>query len=421
MIRVGWAKEDPVFRRVFTTSFIPDASEEQMRWFDDLQRMSTSPENAVASRIGRQQVDLADELRRITAPTLILQAHRRSLDDVRQRGRGLDARPGRAPRRARQQQPHPPRRRAGLDDVRRRGDRLPRAGSAASADRGRDGSIASLSARERDVLRACADGATNDQIAAELGLSPRTVERHLSNVYAEARPVADPPRAPAPSLATSAAPDRLRVGRHRGPRPTPAFACRRGSASVPPGRRSRRARRPQKRRPARSMEDPAMLATTIHETESLFRAEPDKARSKPTVTATLANGHARLSAGAVQLGRRPPGRPRREQPLAEPDRLPARRARRLRRRVPARHARAAVRRRDRRRRRPSQAPPPTCAAWSRSRARSRTSRIWRSTSASRRRRPPTGSRAMFDAWRERCPIYLALLKPNEIALTTSIA
>src|SRR3954452_7957353 len=41
-----------------------------------------------------------------------------------------------------------------------------------------------------------------------------------------------------------------------------------------------------------------MLSTTISETESLFRAEPDKARSKPTVTATLANGHARLSAGA---------------------------------------------------------------------------------------------------------------------------
>src|SRR6476659_840036 len=41
-----------------------------------------------------------------------------------------------------------------------------------------------------------------------------------------------------------------------------------------------------------------MLTTTISATEALFRAEPEKARSKPTVTATLANGHARLSAGA---------------------------------------------------------------------------------------------------------------------------
>ena len=47
MIRVGWAREDPTFRRVFTTRFIPDATEEQLAWFDDLQRMSTSPKNAV--------------------------------------------------------------------------------------------------------------------------------------------------------------------------------------------------------------------------------------------------------------------------------------------------------------------------------------------------------------------------------------
>ena len=45
-----------------------------MRWFDDLQRMSTSPANAVASRIARQQVDLEDDLPRIAAPTIVLQS-----------------------------------------------------------------------------------------------------------------------------------------------------------------------------------------------------------------------------------------------------------------------------------------------------------------------------------------------------------
>jgi pimeloyl-ACP methyl ester carboxylesterase len=74
MIRVGWAKEDPVFRRVFTTKFIPDATEEQMRWFDDLQRMSTSSANAVKSRIARLEVDIEDGLPQITAPTLVLRA-----------------------------------------------------------------------------------------------------------------------------------------------------------------------------------------------------------------------------------------------------------------------------------------------------------------------------------------------------------
>jgi uncharacterized OsmC-like protein len=38
-------------------------------------------------------------------------------------------------------------------------------------------------------------------------------------------------------------------------------------------------------------------ATILAETESRFRADPSTAKSTPTVTATLANGRARLSAG----------------------------------------------------------------------------------------------------------------------------
>ena len=40
-----------------------------------------------------------------------------------------------------------------------------------------------------------------------------------------------------------------------------------------------------------------MLSQRISETEALFRADPAKAASKPAVTATLANGRARLSSG----------------------------------------------------------------------------------------------------------------------------
>ncbi|MCZ7554684.1 MAG: alpha/beta hydrolase [Anaerolineales bacterium] len=74
MIRVGWAKEHPVFRRTFTQGFIPGANEEQMRWFDELQRMASSPENIITSRIAKQAVDIRAEMQRITAPTLILRA-----------------------------------------------------------------------------------------------------------------------------------------------------------------------------------------------------------------------------------------------------------------------------------------------------------------------------------------------------------
>ena len=85
MIRVGWAKEDPEFRRVFTMRFIPGATEEQLRWFDDLQRMSTSADKCrrqphrppASGHRGRHPEDLGADDR---AP-----GDRRPIDDVRQR------------------------------------------------------------------------------------------------------------------------------------------------------------------------------------------------------------------------------------------------------------------------------------------------------------------------------------------------
>lgn len=74
MTRAGWARPDSLFRRVFTSVFIPDATEEQMAWLDELQRMSTSTENAVASRIARRRVDVQALLPHITAPTLVVHA-----------------------------------------------------------------------------------------------------------------------------------------------------------------------------------------------------------------------------------------------------------------------------------------------------------------------------------------------------------
>ena len=42
-----------------------------------------------------------------------------------------------------------------------------------------------LSTRERDVLALVSNGLTNEKIAEALFISQRTVERHLSNVYAK--------------------------------------------------------------------------------------------------------------------------------------------------------------------------------------------------------------------------------------------
>jgi DNA-binding SARP family transcriptional activator/pimeloyl-ACP methyl ester carboxylesterase len=72
LIRLGWGKDNPAFRQIFTTEFIPKAGPEQMQWFSDLQRVSTSPENTVRLFEVISNIDVSAELARIRAPTLVI-------------------------------------------------------------------------------------------------------------------------------------------------------------------------------------------------------------------------------------------------------------------------------------------------------------------------------------------------------------
>jgi len=38
LVRLGWGQENPAFRKLFATMFVPDASDELERWFSDLMR-----------------------------------------------------------------------------------------------------------------------------------------------------------------------------------------------------------------------------------------------------------------------------------------------------------------------------------------------------------------------------------------------
>jgi pimeloyl-ACP methyl ester carboxylesterase/DNA-binding winged helix-turn-helix (wHTH) protein len=72
LMRHGWGQENPAFRQIFTTRFIPNGTPEQMRWFNDLQRMTTSPDNAVRIRRSNENIDITDLLSQIRIPTLVL-------------------------------------------------------------------------------------------------------------------------------------------------------------------------------------------------------------------------------------------------------------------------------------------------------------------------------------------------------------
>jgi pimeloyl-ACP methyl ester carboxylesterase/DNA-binding winged helix-turn-helix (wHTH) protein len=74
MVRLGWGREDPAFRRFFTSSFIPDAPPELWESFAELLRRTSSAENAARLLESWAEIDVSEEAPRVTAPTLVLHA-----------------------------------------------------------------------------------------------------------------------------------------------------------------------------------------------------------------------------------------------------------------------------------------------------------------------------------------------------------
>jgi pimeloyl-ACP methyl ester carboxylesterase/DNA-binding winged helix-turn-helix (wHTH) protein len=72
LVRTGWGQENPAFRQIFTSQFIPGGSAEQVQWFNNLQRVTASPENAVRIMETMGNIDVTALLPRIAVPTLVL-------------------------------------------------------------------------------------------------------------------------------------------------------------------------------------------------------------------------------------------------------------------------------------------------------------------------------------------------------------
>lgn len=71
LIKIGWGRKTGAFRELFARRLSPRHSVEQIGWWDELQRITASPENAVRLWRGFHEIDIRDALQDIHIPTLV--------------------------------------------------------------------------------------------------------------------------------------------------------------------------------------------------------------------------------------------------------------------------------------------------------------------------------------------------------------
>ncbi len=74
LTRHGWGSGNPAYRHIFSQTFMPDAAPRDLEWFDEFQRRTTSPENAVRFQDAFGDIDVRHLLAQIRVPTLVLHA-----------------------------------------------------------------------------------------------------------------------------------------------------------------------------------------------------------------------------------------------------------------------------------------------------------------------------------------------------------
>ena len=180
LVRLGWGSDNPAFRQVFTSRFVPGASLEQIGWFNELCRKTTSPEMAVRILEKRSQIDVMSLLGEVRTPTLVL--HSRE-DDVIPLVEGHILAAGipnaefiELDSKNHVLLAHEPAWERFCDEV------LDFTGIKGSA-RAEDPAFAALTTREREVLALIAEGYGNAQIAARLTISEKTVRNHVSHLF----------------------------------------------------------------------------------------------------------------------------------------------------------------------------------------------------------------------------------------------
>ena len=179
LARVAWGNDNPTFRQVFTSRFIPGGTHEQVEWFNDLCLKTTSGEIAASILEARSHVDISALLGTVRAPTLVLHARADEVIPVEEGRLLASGIPGaefvELDSRNHILLEHEPawlRFREAVTSFLRQPDQP--AGNSP---------FAALSTRERQVLKLMTDGLSNADIAARLQISDKTVRNHASNVF----------------------------------------------------------------------------------------------------------------------------------------------------------------------------------------------------------------------------------------------
>jgi pimeloyl-ACP methyl ester carboxylesterase/AraC-like DNA-binding protein len=76
LTELGWGADNPAYRQLFTSHYVPGATPKQMGWFNEMQRLSASPENAVRLQRALSTIDVRRLLEQVETPTLVF--HSRS-------------------------------------------------------------------------------------------------------------------------------------------------------------------------------------------------------------------------------------------------------------------------------------------------------------------------------------------------------
>jgi len=180
LARLGWGRDHPAFRHLFTSRFIPGATEQQVEWFSELCRKTTSPEIAGELLERRSRIDVTDLLEHVKAPTLVLHARNDVVVPLGE-GRLIAARIPSAQfveldsknHILLADEPAWERFRAAVSEF---------TGISTVAD-AEDPVFVSLTRRERTILSLMTEAHSNAFIADRLSLSEKTVRNHISNVF----------------------------------------------------------------------------------------------------------------------------------------------------------------------------------------------------------------------------------------------